>query len=170
MELLPKVGIYIGIFIGLAFFTIFIIAIFPNMVDSVERDWKKITPILSHDEILEKLKSQPAYAAFYDRFPDAKEQYEPNRNRNGELTVSIGNFEKYNVLRLELRYDIRDDFIRLDVRCDTQNESLRDLMARGPIAIDFIQETNCLDINPTAPLYEYEDLKQTEIIDFEFSD
>ena len=165
MELLPKVGIYIGIFIGLAFFTIFIIAIFPNMVDSVERDWKKITPTLSHDEILEKLKSQPAYAAFYDRFPDAKEQYEPNRNRNGELTVSIGNFEKYNVLRLELRYDIRDDFIRLDVRCDTQNETFDNLKTRGPLVVDFIQETNCLDINPTAPLYEYRDFEFSNSIE-----
>ena len=158
MELLPKIGIYIGIFIGITCFTLFVLAVFPHVVENSARDWERISPSLTQEEMLEKLRAQESYKAFYEKYPDAKEIYEPRRN-SGDLSVSIGNFEKYNVLRLEISYDIDDDFIREWIRCETQNETLRDLTAQGPIVIDFIKESNCLDIEPSAPIYEYQDLE-----------
>ena len=120
--------------------------------------WAELGGSLSDEELLKKLKTHPSYTAFYERFPDAKEELQNFRHR-GNLEVGVSNFEKNNMLSLKLRFQPYDGQVSASIRCITMNNDYdRNLNAEGIFVLDFIENTNCLELEPTINPTGYSDL------------
>jgi len=145
MERLSKFAIYLGITIALVIFTLFLYSILPSIIQNNE--WERLgNTVGSTDEkVLAMYMEHPAYIAFYETYPDAKEELNSGYRGSSELQVGIMNFDTNNSLKLDMNYDKRDDRIRVNVRCDTMDNE-RNLRADGLFAEDFIRNTKCLDI------------------------
>ncbi len=119
----------------------------PSMIQYQTDDWERLINNSSSndDEVMAFFESHPAYIAFYETYPDAKEEFFSRHRGNSQLEVGIMDFDTNNTLRLDMNYDKRDDRIRVNVRCNTMDGE-RDLHADGLFAEDFIRNTNCLDI------------------------
>lgn len=116
----------------------------PMMIQN--NQWENLDGFnISEEELLKKFQAEPAYLAFYDRFPDASEELNYNRH-GGDMQVGAVNFEKNNQLRLHLNYNQYDERINVNVNCDTQSNNSRNMYADGLFAIDFINQTNCLEL------------------------
>jgi len=135
----------VGISIAISVFVLFLYSFLPHLIQNDQ--WENIDGMeMSDEELLEEFHATPAYLAFIERFPDAKEELN-NHRHGGELQVGIANYEKNNTLRLNLYFNDYDDRINVNVDCQTSNN--RDNMhADGLFAIDFIKQTNCLDLEP----------------------
>ena len=113
---------------------------------------------MSDEELLKKLKAHPSYAAFYERFPDAKEELR-NQRHGGSLQVGVSNFEKNNMLSLNLDFSKHDGQVNASVYCETMNNDYnRNLHAEGLFVLDFIENTNCLELESTVNPTEYGNL------------
>ena len=89
-----------------------------------------------------KFSEHPAYAAMYERYPDANEEFDYYGRGDGSMTVGVMNFETDAQLTLSMRYDSHRDSIRADARCSTPSDH-RDV--DGLFAEDFIRATDCLE-------------------------
>ena len=146
MLTLQKIAYGVGISIAVSVFVLFLYSFLPHLIQNEQ--WENIEGMgLSDDELLEEFHATPAYVAFLERYPDAKEELN-NHRHGGELQVGIANFEKNNTLRLNLYFNNYDDRINVNVDCQTSNNR-ENMHADGLFAIDFIQQTNCLDLEPT---------------------
>lgn len=144
---MQKISYTVGITIAITVFTIVMYMLLPSAI--LHNQWEDIHLIKMNDEeLLKKFHASPAYLAFYERFPDAREEFE-NNNRGAELRVGIANIEKGNYLKLELNYYDRDDQLRVHIECrPSNNDHNRNTDTRGLFVVDFIKYTNCLDIEP----------------------
>ena len=143
MLTLQKIAYGVGISIAVSVFVLFLYSFLPHLLQNDQ--WENIDGLqISDEELLEEFHSTPAYIAFLDRFPDASEELN-NHRHGGELQVGIANYEKNNFLQLNLYYNDYDDRININVDCQTSHN--RDnLHANGLFAIEFIKQTNCLDL------------------------
>ena len=151
MERLPRFAIYLAIGIGVTFFGLFLFSILPHMIENTANDWERAiggSTTNSEEEIMTLLTAHPTYIAFYETYPDAKEEFEKRHRGNGNLSVGVMNFETGDQIVLDMRYDKRDDRVRINVRCTMVNEEGRrddNLRAEGLFAEDFIRNVDCLD-------------------------
>ena len=143
---LQKIAYGVGISIAVSVFVLFLYSFLHHLIQNEQ--WENIEGMgLSDDELLEEFHATPAYLAFIERYPDAKEELN-NHRHGGELQVGIANYEKNNTLRLNLYFNDYDDRINVNVDCQTSNNR-ENMHADGLFAIDFIKQTNCLDLEPT---------------------
>lgn len=146
MERLARLALYLAMGVGVTFFVLFLIAALPTIIESSWKDWERLDRSdRSQDAIYEKLISHPAYAAMYEAYPDAKEEFSYGGRGSGNMRVGIMDFETYNRLTLDLYYNTRDDQVSANVYCTTQDDR-RGLDAHGLFAEDFVRNTNCLKI------------------------
>ena len=160
MERLPRFAIYLAIGIGVTFFGMFLFSILPHMIENTGNDWERAIgdSADSEEEIMALLTVHPSYIAFYETYPDAKEEFENRSRGNGNLSVGVMNFETGDQIVLDMRYDKRDDRVRIDVRCNMVNEEGRrddNLRAEGLFAEDFIRNVDCLNTIETTPQIEH---------------
>ncbi len=143
---LQKIAYGVGISIAVSVFVLFLYSFLPHLIQNEQ--WENIDGMeMSDEELLEEFHATPAYLAFIERFPDAKEELN-NHRHGGELQVGIANYEKNNSLRLNLYFNNYDDRINVNVDCQTSNNQ-DNMRADGLFAIEFIKQTNCLDREPT---------------------
>ena len=160
LERLPRFAIYLAIGIGVTFFGMFLFSILPHMIENTGNDWERAIggTADSEEEIMALLMVHPSYIAFYETYPDAKEEFENRSRGNGNLSVGIMDFETGDQIILELRYDKRDDRVRVDVRCnimgDEDNRRNDNFRAEGLFAEDFIRNVDCLNTIVTTPQIE----------------
>lgn len=150
MITLRTIAYVVGITIAISAFALFLYSFLPHLIENDQ--WERLGGAdISEEELLKKIQAHDAYIAFYDRFPDAKEdfRYYKHRGGSGEMQVGVVNFEKNNSLTLSLNYNDRDEAIYANVRCDTNEEGYRDLRADNLFVIDFINQTNCLEREST---------------------
>lgn len=140
---LQKIAYGVGISIAVSVFVLFLYSFLPHLLQNDQ--WENIDgKDMSDEELLKEFHATPAYVAFLDRYPDASEELNNHRS-GGELQVGVANYEKNNYLKLNLYYNTYDDRINVNVDCQTSNN--RDnLHANGLFAIEFIKQTNCLDL------------------------
>lgn len=142
---LTKIAYGVGITIAVSVFVLFLYSFLPHLIQNEQ--WENIDGMgMSDEELLGELQSTPAYIAFLERFPDAKEELNNSRH-GGELQVGIANYEKDNYLRLNLYFNSYDDRINVNVSCQSSNNR-NNMHADGLFAIEFIKQTNCLDLEP----------------------
>ena len=122
------------------------------MIENSSNDWERAiggTTTNSEEDLMALFTAHPAYIAFYETYPDAKEEFE-NRNRgNGNLSIGVMNFETGDQIVLDMYYDKRDDRMNTNVRCNIMGEEDRrndNFRAEGLFAEDFIRNVDCLDI------------------------
>ena len=146
MLTLQKIAYGVGISIAVSVFVLFLYSFLPHLLQNDQ--WENIDGIgMIDEELLEEFHATPAYVAFLERYPDASEELN-NHRHGGELQVGVANYEKNNYLKLNLYYNDYDDRINVNVDCQTSNN--RDnLHANGLFAIEFIKQTNCLDLEPS---------------------
>jgi len=150
MITLKKITYCVGIGIALSIFVLFLYSFLPHTIQN--NAWNNLdTTPLNKEELLKKFQEHPAYAAFYERFPDAKEEINYNKNGNrGELEVGIRNSENGNTLSLHMYYNTYEDRVNVNINCDIQsNERYIDrsnLHANGLFTIDFIEQTDCMEL------------------------
>ncbi len=143
MERLSRFAIYLGIGIGLTFFVLFLVAALPSILDNSIREWERLDKSgTGEEELRVKFSEHPAYAAMYERYPDANEEFDYYERGDGSMTVGVMNFETDAQLTLSMRYDSHRDSIRADARCSTPSDH-RDV--DGLFAEDFIRATDCLE-------------------------
>ena len=143
MERLSRFAIYLGIGIGLTFFVLFLVAALPSILDNSVREWERLDKSdTGEEELRVKFSEHPAYAAMYERYPDANEEFDYYERGDGSITVGVMNFETDAQLVLSMRYDSYRDSIRADARCSTPSDH-RDV--NGLFAEDFIRATDCLE-------------------------
>ena len=119
----------------------------PGMIQYQSDEWERLgnSAGSNDDEVMALYTAHPAYIAFYETYPDAKEEFNSRNRGNSELQVGIMNFDTNNTLKLDMNYDKRDDRMRVNVRCNTMDGE-RDLYADGLFAEDFIRNTACLSL------------------------
>lgn len=160
MQKLNRFVIYLGIGIGVTLFGMLLYGALPNMIQYQSAEWERLGNggVSNDDEVMALYMAHPAYIAFYETYPDAKEELNKRHRGNSELQVGIMDFDTNNMLRLDMNYDQRDDRMRVNVRCDTMDGE-RDLRADGLFAEDFIRNTECLSI-----VKENADAETTDVI------
>lgn len=143
---LQKIAICVGIGISLSIFVLFLYSFLPNIINN--NDWDNFDSTnLTKEELLEKYQKHPAYVAFYERFPDAKEEFNFNPKRHdGNIQVGVANFEKANTLKLDMRYNKYDDSIFVSINCFTNNGKNQSTNTNGLFVVDYIEQTNCLEL------------------------
>ena len=166
MITLRKIAYCVGISITISVFVLFLYSALPNMIQ--HSDWDQFDAMSMNDEeMLEIFKGHPAYAAFYERFPDATEELDnDNISRHSELKVGVRNFDTGIELILHMYYNPRNDNVNVNINCDVQGYELNvdrsALHASELFAVDFIEQTNCLDLGNgitetvhNSPTYSY---------------
>ena len=142
---LSKIAYCVGITIAVSVFVLFLYSFLPHLIQNEQ--WENIDGMgMSDEELLEEFHATPAYVAFLERYPDAEEELN-NQRSGGELQVGVANYEKNNYLKLNLYFNKYDDRINVNVDCQTSNNR-NNLHANGLFAIEFIKQTNCLDLEP----------------------
>lgn len=143
---LSKIAYGVGITIAVSVFVLFLYSFLPSIIQNEQ--WKNIDGMNMDDEkLLEEFQATPAYIAFYERFPNATEELN-NYRSGGELQIGIANYEKNNYLKLNLYYNNYDDRINVNVDCQT-SDNRNNMYADGLFAIEFIKQTNCLNLEST---------------------
>ncbi|MDH3385107.1 MAG: hypothetical protein OEL77_03725 [Nitrosopumilus sp.] len=87
---------------------------------------------------------RPAYKAIHERFSEVREGLNYHGGENGNLRVGVMNFENGNQLILNMYSNEYDDRIEAHVNCEISNS--RDMNADGLFAVDFIKNTDCLEL------------------------
>ena len=148
MSILRTIAYFVGLGISISMFGLFLYSFLPTLI--ANNPWTVIgNMLISDEELLKKLKAHPSYAAFYERFPDAKEELR-NPRTSGTLQVGVSNFDKGNTLTLRLDFQKYDGQVNANVSCKTMDdERNRNLRAHGLFVLDFIENTNCLELEPT---------------------
>ncbi len=145
MSKLRTITYVVGIVIAVSAFSLFLYSFLPHLINNDQ--WENLDKEdLSDAELMAEFQATPAYQAFYERYPDAKEELN-NRRHGGELQVGIANFEKNNYLTLHLYFNDYDNRVNVNVMCDSSNNQ-QERHAEGLFAIDFIKQTNCLELEP----------------------
>ena len=153
MEKLPKIAIYLAIGIGVTIFGMFLYSILPHMIQNSSNDWERAIGGMSEtdEKVLALFEAHPAYIAFYEIYPDAKQELNSRGRGDGNLQVGIMNFDTGNQLLLEMYYDKWNDSVHVNVRCnvmDDNGDRHRNLHADGLFTEDFIRNIDCLDVLP----------------------
>jgi len=124
-------------------FALFLYSFLPHLIQNDQ--WERIDGLkMSDEDLLAEFQATPAYVAFYEKYPDAKEELN-NRRSGGELQVGIANIEKGNFMKLNLYYNEYDDRINVNVSCETPNNR-ENMHSDGLFAVDFIKQTECLSL------------------------
>ena len=143
MYSLKKISYIVGLTIAVSVFALFLYSFLPHLIQNEQ--WDNIKGFsMTDEELLAEFQATPAYIAFYEKYPDAKEELN-NRRHGGELQVGIANIEKGNFLKLNLYYNEYDDRINVNVSCQTP-DNRENLHSDGLFAIDFIKQTECLNL------------------------
>ena len=150
MEKLPRFTIYLGIAIGVIIFGMFLYSVLPHMIQNSSHDWDRAIGGFekSEEKLMALFTAHPTYIAFYETYPDAKEEFESRHRGNGNLNVGVMDFETGDQIILDMYYDKWDDRINVNVRCNIVNEEGRhddNLRAEGLFAEDFIKNVDCLN-------------------------
>ncbi len=149
MVKLQKIAYGVGISIAVSVFVLFLYSFLPYVIQN--NAWDKFDDIdLSQEEMLKKFQDHPAYAAFYERFHDAKEElnYNPKESR-ATMEVGIRNSENGHAVLLHMYYNEYEERVTANINCELQNVELNSdrlpLHANGLFVLDFIEQTECLE-------------------------
>lgn len=151
MERLPRFTIYLGIVIGVTIFGMFLYSVLPNMIENSSNDWDRAigdSAINSEEDLMALFTAHPTYIAFYETYPDAKEEFQKRNRGNGNLSVGVMNFETGHQIILDMHYNKQNDRMNIDVRCNIMGEENRrndNFRAEGLFAEDFIRNVDCLN-------------------------
>ncbi len=130
-------------------------------IDSTELFKQEIKPI-GKAQMLAELKSSPAYKLFYETYPDTGEEFYFH-GKTAELILATMNYEKNNILELQLIYEwyYNDDryynqynaqqyvsFIDMRIECDLNIKNSRYNDVEGAAVLGFIKYGYCLDLGP----------------------
>ncbi len=129
------------------------------MIENSSNDWDRVVGSNSNseEELMAKFTAHPTYIAFYETYPDAKEEFENRSRGNGNLNVGIMDFETGDQIILDMYYDTWDDRMNVNVRCNIMGEEDRrndNLRAEGLFAEDFIRNVDCINKIETIPQIE----------------
>lgn len=143
MERLSKIAICLGMGIAASVFILFVISIVPHIVDQVDNHWNEVIPV-SKQEIMENFENIESYKIFVEKYPDHGRYLDLDRN-GGRLELTAMNFETFNELRLELRYDKNrnNGDVREEISCSNDMKDVH-YQIRGSLASQFIEKVNCL--------------------------
>ena len=143
MERLTKTAFCVGIGMAVSLFALFMVAALPGIIKSAANQWDELGDTgKSEAELLARFQGHPAYAAMYERFPDAVEEVTYRGNGRSSMEVGAMNFESGS--QLVLGMSIYDDNVDIDVTCtsDARDGSTH---IDGLFAESFIRNTDCLD-------------------------
>ncbi len=90
-------------------------------------------------------KSQPAYVAMYERFPEAVERFTHSEHNSGEMEVGIRNPDTAMSLILRM-YAYGDGISHMAVTCENRTTDHEEFVD-GLFAVEFIKTTDCLERN-----------------------
>lgn len=145
MSKLRTITYVVGIVIAVSAFSLFLYSFLPHLISNDQ--WENMDrKEMSDVELMKEFQATPAYQAFYERYPDAKEELN-NHKHGGELQVGVANFEKNNYLKLHLYFNDYDSRVNVNVMCQSSNNQ-QEMHADGLFALDFIEQTNCLNLVP----------------------
>ena len=106
--------------------------------------------IMYKEGIMEIIKNDPAYVAFYERFPDAKEDDLKIDDYRHELTVGIENFETESILTLKFYVMVDSGTLEKNISCFQRYDDgyggydNKHGATSGAFVIDFINRTDCM--------------------------
>lgn len=149
MITLRRITYGVGITIAISVFVLFVYSVVPQMIQ--HSSWDQLDGP-TEEEMIEKFHGHPGYIAFYERFPDTKEELSYNKkNNHGEMLIGIRNSETGAELVLQLNYNQYTDHVNVHINCHVVNSSERPiaqstLHANGLFVVDFIEYTDCLEL------------------------
>ena len=145
MERLQRIAYYVGIGVVISIFALFLVSALPDIIENSARQWGMLGDAgKSEEALLAMFQKHPAYAAMYERFPDAVEEFVSHENGVGSIEVGAMNFESGSQLKLHLFYHVSSDRVNVNVIC--MNGALDGpTHIDGLFAEDFIRNTDCLD-------------------------
>lgn len=129
----------------MTFFFLFLYAALPSIIENSANQWERLDRSNnSEDELRAKFMEHPAYKAMHERFSDAREEMSYHGGGNGNMRVGVMNIENGNQLILDMYYNNYEDKVGANVHCNVN--SPKSMNADGLFAVDFIKNTDCLEI------------------------
>ncbi len=140
MVMLKSIAYITGITIAIMIFGLILFSFISGMVEQTE--YIEMT----EEEFMERVAEHPAYAAMYERFPDAVEEVNLGK-RGGEVSVGHINMDTGNSLVLKMSYYASNSHLDGQIRCNVQNPDyhVQDMYQDLLFAASFIKSTTCLD-------------------------
>lgn len=149
MELLPKIAIYIGIFVGIAFFGLFLIAVLPHIIQDSGRQWEEaldktsLSNLKSEEELRMTFEADPIYKVFKEKYPDSGDNFRYHGNGRASMEVMAMNFDSFNLLNLEMDIHRDSNYVEYRVTCSNEPHE-RHVRVNGELSEEFIKNANCL--------------------------
>lgn len=146
---LKTIAYVVGITIAISSFSMLLYSFLPIMIYNNAWDNQRYNNEfdISEDEILEKFKAHPVYVAFYEKYPDAVEEFKPGKN-NAELELGVANFDTNSYLKVHFGMSPYDKQIHINSFCDNDVPStgnpIRQRHADGIFVKEFIEITDCV--------------------------
>ena len=155
----------IGICTGMGAIVIF--SVFFGLMMANQLQGEYISLFINKDEIITKMKNSESFVLLNEKYPEAYVIENKNHHRV-EVEAFAYNFQTGNALRLNLNYEPWEDRIHEYIRCDVNDNKLRQALginqefaesdlrypliflsegrANDKFVTDFIKYTNCLEI------------------------
>jgi len=140
MVMLKSIAYITGITIAIMTFGLLLFTFISNTMEQAEH------AEMTEEEFMEKIAEHPAYAAMYERFPDAVEEVSLD-GRVGDVKVGHINTDTGNSLILSMSYHARNSQLYGHIVCNVQNsdDRIQDTSQDLLFAASFIKYTTCLD-------------------------
>lgn len=148
MEMLIKIGISVGIVLGVLVIFMLGFTILPQVVFNSpwmvsqqypnELDEKDV-------ELIQNLNQTESYVVFMDKFPDNVETVNTHPH-GGNIELTAVNTEKNSMLTLRINYDVMSKRVNTNINCHLSSVTdYGGFHANGGAVPEFIKTTTCLD-------------------------
>lgn len=149
MELLPKIGIYLAIFIGISFFVLFLVAVLPHIIQDSGRQWEEaldktsLSNLKSEKELRMDFEADPIYQVFKEKYPESGDHFRYHGNGRASMEVMAMNFDNFNLLNLEMDIHKESKYIDYRITCTNEPDDIH-VRVNGELSEEFIKNANCL--------------------------
>jgi hypothetical protein len=126
MDIIPKVGIIVGIAAVLIMLPLMSLTLY----NQLSNEFGAI--FVDQDAILEEFKTFETYQLFKEKYPESYDDDRKYRNGDVRLEVQAWDFETGNRMELNIRYETYDDEIEQNVRCDINDRRYEERLGASP--------------------------------------
>lgn len=147
MELLVKIGLVVGIAIGIMLLILLGLTVLPQVISNNFPTMVAVAPsgTINAEEVRLQFNQTEAYTIFVGRFPEHREDFQ-SYPQGANLVLQAINTKSNNLIELSFDYNVQEGRIHMNIRCDMGNVNDNGGTYANEGAVpNFLKSTNCLD-------------------------
>ena len=78
-------------------------------------------------------------------YPEYLQEFVKHQRGGASYTLAIANFTSNNALTLEMRYDVHDSDINVNITCEKMDSEIRNTNIYGLLVYQYILENQCME-------------------------